>query len=116
MRSVGPRYIAIYSEFRFRKGKMQSHGKFECIGRGRSAWCKRAELSRELIQNTKEAPPWNLCITWTGCTQEDDQLLREGQQWRGSFGRIESRYTLCPGSLEENAAAAVECGNGSDHV
>jgi len=42
-------------------------GKFECIGQGRSAWCRKAELSCTLIQNTKEAPPWNLCITsgWT---------------------------------------------------
>ena len=38
-------------------------GKFECIGQGRSAWCKKAELSCTLIRNTKEAPPWNLCIT-----------------------------------------------------
>jgi hypothetical protein len=46
-----------------------SPGKFECIGQGRSAWCTKAELSCTLIQNTKEAPPWNLCITsaWT-CT------------------------------------------------
>jgi len=33
-------------------------GKFECIGQGRSAWCKKAELSEQAdSENTKEAPP-----------------------------------------------------------
>jgi hypothetical protein len=30
---------------------------FECMGRGRNAWSKKAELGCALIQNTKEAPP-----------------------------------------------------------
>ena len=30
----------------------------------------------------------------TGCSQEDDQLLREGRQWHDSLRRIASRHTL----------------------
>src|SRR5882724_8875910 len=38
--------------------------KFECIGRRRSAWCTKAELSDRADSETpKEAPPCRLCIT-----------------------------------------------------
>jgi len=36
---------------------------FEWIGRGGAFGVEKAELSGSLIQNTKEAPPWDLCIT-----------------------------------------------------
>src|SRR5713226_7497160 len=38
--------------------------KFECIGRRRSAWCTKAELSDRADSETpKEAPPCRVCIT-----------------------------------------------------
>src|SRR5260370_33998806 len=90
-------------------------GGFECIGQGRSAWCRKVERSCTLIQNTKEAPPWNLCIT--SDSQAEDQLLREGpQQWRGFRRRIASRPPPCPGPVDENTSAAVESSDGSDGV
>src|SRR6267154_6139742 len=38
-------------------------GKFECIGRRRSAWCTRAELSDRADSETPRRPPCRLCIT-----------------------------------------------------
>ena len=43
--------------------------KFEYIGQGRSTWCRKAELSRELIQNTKEAPHGTYVLHRPGCSQ-----------------------------------------------
>ena len=66
---IGEFVASCLAETRMCDQLIQFHipGKFEWIGQGRSAWCKKAELSCSLIQNTKEAPPWNLCITsdWT---------------------------------------------------
>ncbi len=53
---------------------------------------------------------------YIGCSQAEDQLLREGQRWQGLRRRIASRHTHGPGPLDENAATAVERGDGSDHV
>ena len=33
-----------------------ANSRFECIGRGRSVWRRKAEVSRELIENTKRLP------------------------------------------------------------
>src|SRR6266850_2437710 len=48
-----------------------------------------------------------------GCSEEDDQLLREGRQRRHSRRRYDSRHTLWPGPLDENTAAAVDSGDGA---
>src|SRR5260370_7316854 len=53
---------------------------------------------------------------YIGCSQAEDQLLREGQRWQGLRRRIASRHTHGPGPLDENAATTVERGDGSDHV
>jgi hypothetical protein len=43
---------------------------------------QEAELSGQLIQRTtSEAPQRRYVLHRTGCTQEDDQLLREGRGW-----------------------------------
>src|ERR1700721_2997739 len=52
----------------------------------------------------------------TGCSQAQDQLLREGRQWPDSCRRIDFRHTSGAGPLDAIAAAAVERGNGSDDV
>jgi hypothetical protein len=46
-------------------------------------------------------------------SQEDDQLLREGWQWRDSLGRHALRHTFRPGFLDEKSAATVDGGYGS---
>src|ERR1700733_2617130 len=52
----------------------------------------------------------------TGCSQAEDQLLREGRQRPDSRQRIDFRHTSGPGPLNASAVAAVERSNGGDHV
>src|ERR1700733_1171679 len=52
----------------------------------------------------------------TGCSQAQDQLLREGRQWPDSCRRIDFRHTSGAGPLDAIASAAVERGDGSDDV
>src|SRR3984893_17514574 len=58
----------------------QSLGKFECIGRRRSAWCTKAELSDPADSETpRRLPHAEYVLHRARCSQEDDQLLREGR-------------------------------------
>src|SRR5580698_2377263 len=67
-----------------------------------------------LIQKTpRRLPHATYVLHRTGYSQEDDQLLREGWQWRDSFGRHDSGHTFGPGPLDENSAATVDGGDGS---
>src|SRR5580698_10130687 len=52
----------------------------------------------------------------TGCSQAQDQLLREGRQWPDSCRSIDFRHTSGAGPLDALASAAVERGDGSDDV
>src|SRR6266480_5604714 len=49
----------------------------------------------------------------TGCSQEDDQLLRQGCERSGSQGRQGWGNTLGTGRLDENASATLDGGDGS---
>src|SRR6266446_9885069 len=52
----------------------------------RSAWCTKAELSDHAdSETTKEAPHAEYVLPRTGCSQENDQLLREG--WKRQRSR-----------------------------
>jgi hypothetical protein len=54
-------------------------GNFECISRRRSAWCRNAELSDRADSETpRTLPHRDYVLHRTGCSQKDDQLLREG--------------------------------------
>src|SRR5258708_25319306 len=88
--------------------------KFECIGRRRSAWCTKAELSDQADSETpRRLPHADYVLHRTGCAQEDDQLLREGWQWHDARRRYDPGHTFGPGPLDENIAAAVDRGDGS---
>src|SRR3984885_16268175 len=52
----------------------------------------------------------------TGCSQAQDQLLREGRQWPDSRRGFDFRHASGPGPLDAIAPAAVERGDGSDDV
>src|SRR5215469_2720520 len=87
--------------------------KFECIGRGRSAWCTKlnsaladSETPRRLLHGT-------YVLHRPGCSQADDQLLREGRQWQDSRRGIDSGYPFGSGSLAKNTPTAMECSDGS---
>src|SRR5215813_6930041 len=60
----------------------------------RSAWCRKAELSATLIQNTKEAPHGTYVLHRPGCTQAEDQLLRERGRRKGICRRMGTRHTF----------------------
>src|SRR5579862_3814727 len=51
-----------------------------------------------------------------GCSQAEDQLLREGRQRPDSRRGLDFRHTSGVGPLDAIASAAVERGNGSDDV
>src|SRR5271154_1720745 len=72
-----------------------SPDKFECIGQGRSAWCKKAELSEQADSETpRRLPHGTYVLHRTGCSQAEDQLLREGPQWPASRRRLAARDTF----------------------
>src|SRR5256884_7659232 len=50
----------------------------------------------------------------TGCSQEDDQLLRQGCERSGSPGRPDRSNTLGTGRLDEDASAALDRSHGSN--
>src|SRR5271166_3799926 len=65
---------------------------------------------------TSEAPHRDYVLHWTGCSQEDDQLLREGRSWPcapGRLGWIDSPRT---GWLDPDDAAAAHDRHGSDDL
>jgi hypothetical protein len=70
-------------------------GKFERIGRRRTVWCRKAEPSGRWFRNTKEAPPWNLCITsgWM-CTRKISYCVKD----RG--GKVYSEGSLTATHLD----------------
>src|SRR5712691_6561720 len=50
----------------------------------------------------------------TGCSQEDDQLLRQGCQRSGSPARPGGSHTLGTGQLDEDTSATLDGGDGSN--
>src|SRR5713101_7642240 len=50
-----------------------------------------------------------------GCSQEDDQLLREGWKRSDSQRRQDSSYAVRPGPVDEDAPPAVDGSDGSHH-
>src|SRR6266436_848465 len=80
----------------------------------RSAWCTKAELSDHAdSETTKEAPHAEYVLPRTGCSQENDQLLREGWKRQRSRRRCHFRHTRGSGQMDEDASAAVDSGDGS---
>src|SRR5579864_5729067 len=52
----------------------------------------------------------------TGCSQEDDQLLRQGCERSGSPGRKSWGDTLGTGHLDEDSSAALDSCDGSNDL
>src|SRR5207244_4827020 len=51
-----------------------------------------------------------------GCSQEDDQLLRQGCEWSSSPGRQAWGNAPRAGHLDENSAAALDGGDGGNDL
>ena len=82
-----------------------------------SAWCKKVELSNPADSDTtEEAPHGDYVLHRFGCSQENDQPLREGRQppypvyhtgsrhnpWMGAMRKLDRRYSRAvdPDSME----------------
>src|SRR3974390_652775 len=66
-----------------------------------------------LVQRTTtEAPRRTYVLHRTGCSQEDDQLLRERRQRSGSPRRQDRGDAMRTGWLDENPSSALERGYG----
>jgi hypothetical protein len=83
-------------------GNLPTPDKFECIGRGRSAWYTKAELSDRADSETpRRLPHADYVLHRRGCSQEDDQLLREGWQWHDSHRRHDQALSQMQQSMPE---------------
>src|ERR1700719_94898 len=88
-----------------------------------NAWVEGGALGVQKLNSAdadsetpRRLPHGTYVLHRAGCSQAEDQLLREGQRWQGVLRRIALRHAPGPGRLDENTAAAVERGDGSDHV
>src|SRR3984893_2242797 len=82
----------------------------------RSAWCyKRLNSTGTLIQRTTmEAAQGHYVLHRAGCSQEDDQLLRQGCERSGPPGRPDRSNATRTRRLDENSSATLDGGHGSD--
>jgi hypothetical protein len=77
------------------------------LSRGGARGVTKAELSATLIQRTtSQAPQRRYVLHRTGCSQEDEQLLRQRQGWLDP---------MRAGCVDRNAAPATHDRDGSDH-
>ncbi len=82
----------------------------------RSAWCTKAELNGNVdSENNHGGSSRTYVLHRTGCSQEDDQLLRQGCERSGSPGRPDRSNTLGTGRLDEESSSTLDGGDGSDH-
>src|SRR5216684_8100952 len=81
----------------------------------RSAWCTKAELNGNVdSENNHGGSSRTYVLHRTGCSQEDDQLLRQGCQRSGSPGRPGRSDPLGTGQLDEESSATLDGGDGSN--
>src|SRR5205823_6422366 len=83
----------------------------------RSTWCTKAELSGDAdSENNHGGSSRTYVLHRTGCSQEDDQLLRQGYERSGSPGRKSWCDTLGTGHLDEDSSAALDSCDGSNDL
>src|SRR6266498_5005794 len=81
----------------------------------RSTWCTKAELSGDAdSENNHGGSSRTYVLHRTGCSQEDDQLLRQGCERSGSPGRKSWCDTLGTGCVDEDSSAALDGGDGGN--
>src|SRR5438874_12311791 len=76
---------------------------------------KKAELNRNVDSDYNHGSSSRTYVLHrTGCSQENDQLLRQGCERSGSPSRPDRSNTLGTGRLDEDASATLERGDGSN--
>src|SRR5438128_9715060 len=78
---------------------------------------KKAELNGNVdSENNHGGSSRTYVLHRTGCSQEDDQLLRQGCERSGSPGRPDRSNTLGTGRLDEDASATLDRSHGSNDL
>jgi hypothetical protein len=78
---------------------------------------ERLNSTGTLIQTTTtEAPQRTYVLHRTGCSQEDDQLLRQGCEWSSSPGRKSWSDALGTGQLDEDSSSPLDGCHGSNDL
>src|SRR6266478_5514376 len=78
---------------------------------------KKLNSATALIQiQPRRLPHGDYVLHRFGCSQENDQLLREGRQWPYLRRRFDTRHAIDSGHVDEDASPAVDSGHGSDHL
>src|SRR5260370_15601789 len=76
---------------------------------------KKLNSTGTLIQRTTtEAPQRTYVLHRTGCSQEDNQLLRQGCQRSGPAGRQDRSNATRTRRLDEDSSATMDSGYGSN--
>src|SRR2546425_1287824 len=76
---------------------------------------KKAELNRNVdSENNHGGSSRTYVLHRTGCSQEDDPLLRQGCERSGSPGRPGRSDTVGTGGLDEESSATLDGGDGSN--
>src|SRR5712664_1280096 len=89
---------------------------FECISHGGALGVKKLNSATALIQiQPRRLTHGEYVLHRLGCSQENDQLQREGWKRHRSRRRCYSRHTMGSGQMDEDASAAVDSGDGSHH-
>src|SRR5713226_1501305 len=76
---------------------------------------EKAELNGNVdSDNNHGGSSWTYVLHRTGCSQEDDQLLRQGCERASSSGRPGRSNTQGTGRLDEESSATLDGGDGSN--
>src|SRR5512143_156229 len=83
----------------------------------RSTWCRKAELNGNVdSDHSHGGSSTTYVLHRTGCTQEDDQLLREGRRRPDRARRKNRGDAARPGLLDAGASSTLDGGDGSNHL
>jgi hypothetical protein len=78
---------------------------------------QRLNSAVKLIQRTTpEAPQRRYVLHRTGCSQEDDHLLREGRGWSRASGRKDRVHPPRVGRLDQDTSPTPDDRHGSDDL
>src|SRR2546426_658411 len=74
----------------------------------RSAWCTKAELNGNVDSENNGGSSRTYVLHRAGCSQEDDQLLRQGCERSDAPGRPDRSNTMRTGRLPQPWTVAME--------
>src|SRR2546430_15955329 len=83
----------------------------------RSAWCTKAELNGNVdSENNHGGSSRTYVLHRAGCSQENDQLLRQGRERSGPSGRPDRSNATRTRRLDEDSSATLDGGDGGNDL